>query len=86
MVTLSPTATTFNSKTDKLNQYALLVVDKDKPTKKPFAAIEGLDGDVYSIPSENNGYSALSIKLLAQLMSLQKIPGSIPASPSVLLK
>ena len=86
LVTLSPTATTFNSKTDKLNQYALLVVDKDKPTKKPFAAIEGLDGDVYSIPSENNGYSALSIKLLAQLMSLQKIPGSIPASPSVLLK
>lgn len=86
LLTLPPTSTTFNNKHDKINQYALLVVEKDKPSKQPFSMIEGLDGDTYSIPSENNGYSALSIKLLAQLMSLQKIPGSIPASPSVLLK
>ena len=86
LVTLPPTASTFNPSNDKFNQYALFVVEKDKPSKKPFASIEGLDGDLYSIPSENNGYSALSIKLLAQLMSLQKIPGSIPTSPSVLLK
>ena len=86
LITLPPTANTFNSNRGKLNQYALLVVDKDKLTPKPFAVIEGLDGDIYSIPSENNGYSSLSIKLLAQLMSLQKVPGSIPASPSVLLK
>jgi hypothetical protein len=86
LVTLPPTADTFSSNRGKLNQYALLVVDKDKPTPKPFAVIEGLDGDAYSIPSDNNGYSPLAIKLLAQLMSLQKVPGSIPASPSVLLK
>jgi hypothetical protein len=86
LVTLPPTAGTFNDNQDKVNRYALLVVDKDKPTKKPFSSIEGLDGDVYSIPSENHGYSSLSIKLLSQLMSLQKIPGSIPSSPSVLLK
>ncbi|MBU3579503.1 hypothetical protein ICN17_05730 [Polynucleobacter sp. 73C-SIWE] len=86
LITLPPTADTFNSNRGKLNQYALLVVDKDKPKPKPFAVIEGLDGDTYSIPSENNGYSPLTIKLLAQLMSLQKVPGSIPASPSVLLK
>lgn len=86
LVTLPPTATTFNDNKGNLNRYALFVVDKDKPTKKPFSSIEGLDGDVYSIPSENHGYSSLSIKLLSQLMSLQKIPGSIPSSPSVLLK
>ena len=86
LVTLPPTASTFNPSNDKFNQYALLVVEKDKPAKKSFSSIEGLDGDLYSIPSENNGYSALTIKLLSQLMSLQKIPGSIPSSPSVLLK
>jgi hypothetical protein len=86
MLTLPPTATTFNSNKKTLNEYALLVVDKDKPQPRPFSSIEGLDGSVYSIPSQNNGYSPLAIKLLSQFMSLQKIPGSIPASPSVLLK
>jgi hypothetical protein len=86
MVTLPPTATTFNSNTSKSNQYALFVVNKNLSTPRPFSNIEGLDGNLYSIPSENNGYSPLAIKLLSQFMSLQKIPGSIPASPSVLLK
>jgi hypothetical protein len=86
MLTLPPTATTFNSNKKTSNEYALLVVDKDKPQTRPFSTIEGLDGSVYSIPSQNNGYSPLAIKLLSQFMSLQKIPGSIPASPSVLLK
>lgn len=86
MVTLPPTATTFNSSTSKSNEYALFVVNKNQSTPRPFSNIEGLDGNLYSIPSENNGYSPLAIKLLSQFMSLQKIPGSIPASPSVLLK
>ena len=79
-------ATTFNSNTSKSNEYALFVVNKNQSTPRPFSSIEGLDGNLYSIPSENNGYSPLAIKLLSQFMSLQKIPGSIPASPSVLLK
>lgn len=86
LVTLPPTATTFNSQAGEPNEYALLIVNKNKPAPNDFATIEGLAGGVYSIPSANNGYSTLSIKLLSQLMSLQKIPGSIPASPSVLLK
>jgi hypothetical protein len=86
MLTLPPTATTFNSNKKTANEYALLVVDKDKSQPRPFSSIEGLDGSIYSIPSQNNGYSPLAIKLLSQFMSLQKIPGSIPASPSVLLK
>ena len=86
LVTLPPTATTFRSNKGAKNEFALFVVNKDLPTPRPFAAIEGLDDSIYSIPSQNNGYSPLAIKLLAQFMSLQKIPGSIPASPSVLLK
>jgi len=86
LVTLPPTATTFRDNKGAKNEFALFVVNKNKPTPKPFAAIEALDDSLYSIPSQDNGYSPLAIKLLAQFMSLQKIPGSIPASPSVLLK
>lgn len=86
LVTLPPTATTFNSNKKTANQYALFIVEKDKPQVRPFAAVEGLDGSIYSIPSQDGGYSAMAIKLLSQFMSLQKIPGSIPVSPSVLLK
>lgn len=86
IVTLPPSAETFNANKGPLNHNALLIVDKNKPSNKPFAMIDSLEGITYSIPNENNGYSSLAIKLLAQLMSLQKIPGSIPTSPSVLLK
>ena len=86
IVTLPPTTGTFNNNKGTLNRDALLIVNKDKPTPKPFSIIEGRDGSIYSIPSDDNGYSSLTIKLLSQLMSLQKLPGSIPASPSVLLK
>ena len=86
IVTLPPTTATFNNNKGTLNRDALLIVNKDKPTPKPFSIIEGRDGSIYSIPSDDNGYSSLTIKLLSQLMSLQKLPGSIPASPSVLLK
>jgi len=86
LVTLPPTAQTFNNNKGSLNRNALLIVDKNNPTPAPFALIESLGNNAYSIPSENNGYSSLAVKILAQLMSLQKIPGSIPSSPSVLLK
>ena len=86
MLTLPPTDTTFSMNRAGKNQYALFVTDKNKDTPRPFSSIESLNGNTYSIPSEDNGYSALSIKLLAQFMSLQKIPGSIPPSPAVLIK
>jgi hypothetical protein len=61
-------------------------VNKDKQGAKPFASATSLYGGQYFIPGENIGYSASTIKLLAQFMTLQKIPGSIPSSPAVLLK
>ena len=90
LVTLPPSQNTslnkFNINEGTPNQNALFFVNKNSPTPKPFAQIESLEGNIYSIPKDNNGYSSLTLKLLAQLMSLQKIPGSIPTSPSVLLK
>ena len=86
MVTVPPSANTFNNKNGQSNQYALFVVTKDMPVNKPFSSVQGLDGSRYSIPGEDNGYSQLTIKLLAQFMALQKIPGSIPPSPAVLIK
>jgi hypothetical protein len=86
MVTLPVTAGTYNPKNGQSNQYALLVVNKDKTSTKPFASATSLFGGKYFIPGENIGYSADTIKLLGQFMTLQKIPGSIPSSPAVLLK
>ncbi len=86
MVTLPPSETTRPRKVGENNQYALLVVGKNDPAGKSFASIKNLDGDVYSIPSESNGYSPMVIRIISQLLSLNKIPGSIPTSPGILLR
>ena len=70
IVTLPVTAGTYNPKNGQSNQYALLVVNKDKQGAKPFASATSLYGGQYFIPGENIGYSASTIKLLAQFLSL----------------
>lgn len=86
LVSLPPSDSTFDEARGQTNDYALLVIQKGKPSGRTFATIETLDPEWYSIPLQNNGYSQLVIDLLAQLITLQKIPGSIPASPAVLIK
>jgi hypothetical protein len=86
MVTLPPSDTTRPRKTGQENQYALLVVNKNMGTSKSFASVKNLDGDTYSVPAENNGYSPMVIRIISQLLSLNKIPGSIPSSPGILLR
>lgn len=86
LVILPPSENTFNPPNNESNQYALFVVSKDAPKNKPFSSVQALDGNQYTIPNENNGYSAVTVKILAQIMTLQKIPGSIPPSPAVLIK
>ena len=86
MVVLPPTESTYSRKAGQANQYALLVVRKNDSGSKNFASVKNLDGDVYSIPSENNGYSPMVIKIISSLLSLNKIPGSIPTSPGILLR
>lgn len=87
VVTLPPSDTTFHRKIGQLNQYALLIVRKNNSTSgRNFASVKNLDGDMYSIPSEENGYSPMVVKIISQLLSLNKIPGSIPTSPGILLR
>jgi hypothetical protein len=43
-------------------------------------------GKTYSVPLNNNGYSSVVFDLLSLLVTLNKIPGSIPASPGILIK
>ena len=86
MVTLPPSESTYARKLGEDNQYALLVVRKNDTGSKSFASVKNLDGNAYSIPSEGNGYSPMVIKIISSLLSLNKIPGSIPTSPGILLR
>jgi len=43
-------------------------------------------GNAYSVPLTDNGYSAVVFDLLSLLVTMNKIPGSIPASPGILVK
>lgn len=86
MVTIPPSKTTPPRKIGQQNQYALLVVNKNAASGRNFASITNLDGDVYSIPAKDNGYSPIVMKFVSQLLSLNKIPGSIPPSPAILMR
>ena len=43
-------------------------------------------GETYTVPLNDNGYSAVVFDLLSLLVTMNKIPGSIPASPGILIK
>jgi hypothetical protein len=67
-------------------QIPLLVIKKNPEIfTKSISSIE-YDGEIYSIPSENSGYSAMVLDILSQFLSLNKVPGSIPPSPAVIVK
>lgn len=63
----------------------LFIIEKNKRDRNALASIS-YRGDNYTIPSQNNGYSNQVLVLLSQLLTLNKVPGSIPPSPSVLIK
>lgn len=87
MTFLEPTAIS-NQQKKSLNEekVPLLVINKNPPLGTKSIATIDYDGDTYSIPAENNGYSALVINVLSEFLNLNKIPGSIPASPAVLVQ
>jgi hypothetical protein len=75
-----------NSKLELSDDLApLFVVSAGSPKERVVANI-GYDGDQFYVPTQNSGYSVYVINLLSQLVNLLKIPGSIPASPAVLIK
>lgn len=75
-----------NSKLELSDELSpLFVIQTGRPSERVVASI-GYDGTEYYVPSQNSGYSVYVINLLSQLVNLLKIPGSIPASPAVLIK
>ena len=63
----------------------IFVIEKNNTLSKKLAVISYND-DTYSIPDENNGYSPLVVNIIAQLLALSRVPGSIPQSPAVLIR
>jgi hypothetical protein len=60
-------------------------VEKDATNTPAVASIE-YGGNRYLIPKENAGYSNMVLDIASTLLTLNKIPGSIPASPAVLIR
>lgn len=82
----TPTMSQLGQKQPEDLMVPLIVINKNPPFGSKSLAFIEYDGDIYSIPSENNGYSAMVVDVLSQFLNLNKIPGSIPASPAVLVK
>lgn len=86
-VTLPPTPETKNRKEGQSRRYVLFVVQKNPPSNQTtYASTVGSYGDEYAIPRENNGYSPLVMDLLSNMIILNKISGSFPQQPAVLLR
>ena len=73
-----------NGDYESFGEYTLLIIEKDSK-EKPIATI-AYDGSMYSIPDKADTYSAYAFNLLSQFFNLTKVPGSVPPSPSVLIK
>lgn len=70
---------------DDTNSTPLFIVEKNKNTPNPLASIQ-YRGQTYAIPTENDGATKMVMVLLSELLTLNKVPGSIPPSPSVLIR
>ena len=64
----------------------ILRVLKNMSTSEEVITTVGYQGDQYSVPSINGGFSASVFQLLSVMVTMNKIPGSIPASPGVLIR
>lgn len=70
---------------DESNSFPLLLVEKNKPMADSIVTVNYL-GNKYSIPAAKTSASREVLTLLAEILTLNKVPGSIPASPAVLIK
>lgn len=85
LVTVQPDRVAAGRKDGQSRQHAVLVVEKNA-SGPYFASVSSLDGNRYSIPAANNGYSTQVMNLVSQLLTLNKVAGSVPPSPAVLIK
>ena len=76
-----------NAKVSDFPPVPLFVMQKNKSAGKPLTSLS-YRGDTYTIPDHtpSESFTKDVIVLLSQLLTLNKIAGSIPPSPSVLVK
>ena len=68
-------------------QFAVLIVKENTKEERSFAYIDdNLSGVTYLIPGRDAGYSRQTIEILSAFQTLLKVPGSVPTSPSVLIR
>jgi hypothetical protein len=84
-VSVPPIAKLSELNTSEPNPYSLLIIQKNSMTQQALYQATA-DGERYSIPKTQAGYSGIVVDLLSQFITLNKIPGSIPTSPSVLVR
>lgn len=70
---------------DENNSFPLFIVEKNKSVSNPIAKVTYM-GDTYSIPNDGKSASSTVFTLLSGMLTLNKVSGSIPPSPSVLVK
>lgn len=83
MFALDPAA--LKAPMDETNSAPLFLVEKNKNTSQPITTVT-YRGQTYSIPSKENGATNMVMVILSEILTLNKVPGSIPASPAVLIK
>lgn len=74
-----------NSTVEDFPPVPLFIVHKNQRLANTLTALE-YRGATYSIPDDSNSFSREVMVLLSQLLTLNKISGSIPPSPAVLVK
>jgi len=76
-----------NAKVSDFPPVPLFVMQKNKSVGKPLMSLS-YRGDTYTVPDHgaSESFTKDVIVLVSQLLTLNKIAGSIPASPSVLVK
>jgi hypothetical protein len=65
--------------------FPLFVIQKNNTQDAALATVN-YRGNAYSIPETNSGASRQVLVALSQILTLNKVPGSIPSSPAVLIK
>jgi len=64
----------------------LLVVQKGSNISGKALTSVSYQGETFTVPAESNSYSRQVLTMVSQLLTLNKVPGAIPASPAVLIK
>jgi hypothetical protein len=65
--------------------YPLLIVEKGRSSGNILTSVN-YQGDSFNVPAISQSYSRQVLTLVSQLLTLNKVPGSIPNSPAVLIK